>query len=274
MMNSKTTLSRTTILWSLGAILVVAGVITLVYSVSAGQENAADEVNAVYTNAAATVAAQQLTLQAGIPSATSTPATTPTATSTPLASPTLNGASAVFSTATLGSSGGVVSTCDNSVYISDVTIPDNTAVTPGQAFTKTWRVSNNGTCTWSTAYQIILISGDGMSGKATPIGQSVAPGQSADISVAMVAPSTTGTIQGTWRLQNDKSQPFGTVLTVVIKVGGATGATATVTSTGVVAATSASTATTAPVATTAVPTNTTAPTNTSAPTATPETPSP
>jgi hypothetical protein len=273
MMNSKTTLSRTTILWSLGAILVVAGVITLVYSVSAGQENAADEVNAVYTNAAATVAAQQLTLQAGIPSATSTPATTPTATSTPLGSPTLSGASAVFSTATVGSSGGVVSTCDNSVYISDVTIPDNTAVTPGQAFTKTWRVSNNGTCTWSTAYQIILISGDGMSGKATPIGQSVAPGQSADISVAMVAPSTTGTIQGTWRLQNDKSQPFGTVLTVVIKVGAA-GATATVTSTGVVAATSASTATTAPAATIAAPTNTTAPTNTSAPTETQTSPAP
>lgn len=240
MMKPKTTLSRTTILWSLGAILVVAGVITLVYSVSAGQDDAVDEVNAVYTNAAATVAAQQLTLQAGIPSATSTVPTTPTATFTPLASPTVGGAVAVFSTATLGS-GGAVSACDNSVYISDVTIPDNTAMTPGQSFTKTWRVSNNGSCTWGTAYQIILISGDGMSGKATPIGQSVGPGQSADISVAMVAPSTTGTIQGTWRLQNDKSQPFGTVLTVVIKVG-ATAATAT--STGAIAPT----ATTGPTA--------------------------
>lgn len=239
MMKSKTTLSRTTILWSLGAILVVAGVITLVYSVSAGQEDAADEVNAVYTNAAATVAAQQLTLQAGIPSATSTVPTTPTVTFTPLASPTLSGGPAVFSTSTL-SSGGAVATCDNSVYLSDVTIPDNTAVTPGQSFTKTWRVSNNGTCTWSTAYQIILISGESMSGKATPIGASVGPGQSADISVAMVAPSTTGTIQGTWRLQNDKSQPFGTLLTVVIKVGAA-GTTATVTSTGVVAPTATST---------------------------------
>lgn len=263
MMNSKTTLSRTTILWSLGAILVVAGVITLVYSFSAGQQDAADEVNAVYTNAAATVAAQQLTLQAGIPSATPTILTSPTVTFTPLASPTLSGAPVSLSTATLGSGGGVA-TCDNSVYISDVTIPDNTAVNPGQAFTKTWRVSNNGTCTWSTAYQIIHISGDGMSGKATPIGLSVAPGQSADISVAMTAPTTTGTIQGTWRLQNDKSQPFGTLLTVVIKVG-ATGATATITATG-----AAATSTTAPVATTAVvPTNTTAPTNTSAPTATP-----
>src|SRR5688572_17850309 len=121
MMNSKTTLSRTTILWSLGAILVVAGVITLVYSFSAGQQDAADEVNAVYTNAAATVAAQQLTLQAGIPSATPTILTSPTVTFTPLGSATLSGAPVVFSTATLGSGGGVA-TCDNSVYISDVTI--------------------------------------------------------------------------------------------------------------------------------------------------------
>jgi hypothetical protein len=246
MMNSKTTLSRTTILWSLVAILIVAGVITLIYSFSGGQADAVTEVNAVYTNAAATLAAQQQTLQAAAPSVTPTPAitATPTATITPLVSPTLSGLVGTFSTATL--SGAAVTTCDNSVYLSDVTIPDNTAVNPGQAFTKTWKVSNTGTCTWSTAYQIVLISGDAMSGKSTPIGVTVAPGQSVDVSVAMVAPSTAGTIQGTWRLQNDKSQPFGTLLTVIIKVGG-TGATATKTATGVVVVpTVTPTATTAP----------------------------
>ncbi len=245
MMNSKTTLSRTTILWSLVAILIVAGVITLIYSFSGGQADAVTEVNAVYTNAAATLAAQQQTLQAAVPSATPTPAVsaTPTATITPLVSPTLSGLVGTFSTATL--SGVVAPTCDNSVYLSDVTIPDNTAVNPGQSFTKTWKVSNTGTCTWSAAYQIILISGDAMSGKATPIGIVVAPGQSADISVAMVAPSTAGTITGTWRLQNDKSQPFGTQLTVVIKVGGSSGGTATKTATGVVVAPTATTGPTA-----------------------------
>lgn len=220
MMNTKMTLSRTTILWSLVAILTVAGVITLVYSFRGGQEDAITEVNAVYTNAAATLASQQQTLQAAMPTATQTSIPSPTATMTPLASPTLSGAAGVLSTATLGSSGGA-SLCDNSVYLSDVTIPDNTVVTPGQAFTKTWKVQNTGTCTWSTAYQIILISGDAMSGKATALTASVPPGQSIDVSVAMVAPSTSGTINGTWRLQNDKSQPFGTVLTVVVKVGGA-----------------------------------------------------
>jgi hypothetical protein len=244
MMNTKTTLSRTTILWSLVAILIVAGVITLIYSFSGGQQDAVTEVNAVYTNAAATLAAQQQTLQAAAPSATVTSTATITATITPLVSPTLSGLVGAFSTST-PSAGGVATTCDNSVYLSDVTIPDNTTVNPGQAFTKTWKVSNTGTCTWSAAYQIILISGDAMSGKSTPIGVVVAPGQSADVSVAMVAPSTSGTIQGTWRLQNDKSQPFGTVLTVVINVGGGTGATATKTATGVVVVPTATTGPTA-----------------------------
>jgi hypothetical protein len=233
MMNSKTTLSRTTILWSLVAILIVAGVITLIYSFSSGQADAVTEVNAVYTNAAATVAAQQLTLLAASPSTTPTPvvSATPTATITPLVSPTLSGLVGTFPTATSGG----VATCDNSVYLSDVTIPDNTVVNPGQAFTKTWKVSNTGTCTWSATYQIILIAGDALGGKSTPIGAVVAPGQSLDVSVAMVAPTNnSGTIQGTWRLQNDKSQPFGTQLTVVIKIGSGTGTTATKTATGAV----------------------------------------
>ena len=57
-----------------------------------------------------------------------------------------------------------------------------------------------------------------MNGKATQIGKTVKPGETAEVSVALTAPSTTGTINGTWRLMNDKSQPFGTLLTVEIKV--------------------------------------------------------
>jgi hypothetical protein len=112
--------------------------------------------------------------------------------------------------------------CDNSAYVSDVTVADGTAIALGQSFTKTWRVSNTGTCTWTATYQIIFISGEAMSGKSTPIGKVVAPGQVADISVTLVAPSKAGDVKGIWRLMNDKNQGFGTTLTVVIKAGGAT----------------------------------------------------
>ncbi len=219
-MNSNNIFSKNTILWSLVAIFIMAGIVTLVFAFQSSGGNADTELNVVYTNAALTVAAQEQTLQAGVPSSTPTlfVLNSPSPTITALASPTL-GLPGTFSTATLG---GAASTCDNSVYLSDVTIPDGTTIAPNQAFTKTWKVSNTGTCTWSATYQIILISGDAMSGKATAVGKVVAPGQSAEISVAMTAPVTTGAIAGTWRLQNDKSQPFGTVLTVEIKVGSTT----------------------------------------------------
>jgi len=39
--------------------------------------------------------------------------------------------------------------CDLGQYIKDVNIPDGTVFPPGTTFTKTWRLKNVGTCTWS-----------------------------------------------------------------------------------------------------------------------------
>src|SRR5512134_681096 len=38
--------------------------------------------------------------------------------------------------------------CHNSVYIADVTIPDNTVLSPGEDFEKIWRIQNTGSCVW------------------------------------------------------------------------------------------------------------------------------
>lgn len=225
MLEKKTPFSRTTIIWIFGAVLGIAGVITLVFAFNGN--NPEDDVNIVYTNAALTVEAQQLTLQASQPTATVTPfvTLTPLVTNTAFVSATLPTLSA-FATNTQA----VVSGCDNSVYISDVTIPDNTVVTPGQAMTKTWKVQNIGTCAWTATYKITFVAGNAMGGTATAIGQAVSPGQSVDISVAMIAPTATGDSTGTWRLSNDKSVAFGDSLTIVIKVGSAS-STSTVTPT-------------------------------------------
>jgi hypothetical protein len=223
MNNQNMPISRTTIIWILVAVLGVAGVITLILAFR-GSNSAEDDVNAIYTNAALTVAAQQLTLQASQPTATVTPfvTLTPIPTNTPLATITLQPLTFATNTQAVLVTGG----CDNSVYISDVTIPDKTVVTPGQAMTKTWKVQNSGTCTWTTSYKIAYVAGNAMGGATTAISQSVAPGQSIDISVAMVAPTAAGESAGTWRLTNDKAQPFGTNLTIVVNVGG-NGATGT-----------------------------------------------
>ncbi len=228
MQDQKITISKSTLTWALVAVLGIAGIVVLILAFR-GSNNQEDDVNAIYTNAALTVEAQQLTLLASQPTATVTPfaTLTPFVTNTVLASATLPPLSA-FATNTQAAS--VATGCDNSVWISDVTFPDNTVVTPGQAMTKTWKVQNTGTCTWSTAYKITYVAGNAMGGTATAISQAVSPGQSIDISVAMVAPTAAGDSAGTWRLANDKSVAFGTPLTIVIKVGG-TSSTSTVTPT-------------------------------------------
>lgn len=216
MQNESITISKQTLIWALVAVLGVAGVVALILAFR-GSGSPEDDVNAIYTNAALTVEAQQLTLQASQPTATVTPFVTITLlpTNTAIASVTLPPLSLLPT-----NTPALVVGCDNSVYVSDVTIPDKTVVTAGQSMTKTWKVQNNGTCTWTATYKLSYVAGNAMGGTATPVGVSVSPGQSVDISVAMVAPTAPGEAAGTWRLVNDKAQPFGTNLTIVVNVGG------------------------------------------------------
>jgi len=92
----------------------------------------------------------------------------------------------------------------------DVTIPDNTQMAPGQAFTKIWRLQNVGECTWNTNYGIVFSSGEQMSApNRVPLSQSVSPGGSIDISVNLIAPQTAGFYQGDWKLVSDTGFEFG-----------------------------------------------------------------
>jgi len=92
----------------------------------------------------------------------------------------------------------------------DVTIPDDTQMQPNQVFTKIWRLQNSGTCTWTRSYSVTFFSGEQMSAPASvPLSGEVLPGQSVDISVDMVAPSTAGRYQGNWKLRNAGNVLFG-----------------------------------------------------------------
>jgi hypothetical protein len=123
--------------------------------------------------------------------------------------------------------------CANMTFISDVTIPDGTQLPVGQEFTKTWKVQNSGTCQWTTSFKLIFSYGEAMSGQAVAMPAAVATGQQIDLSVNLKVPNKTGKLTGVWTLVDDKSQPFGPLLTVVINVG-----TVSPTPTGSVTATS------------------------------------
>ncbi|MGA2112597.1 MAG: NBR1-Ig-like domain-containing protein [Anaerolineales bacterium] len=168
------------------------------------------------------------------------------------------------------------SACNDSAYVADVTFPDNTVLAADASFDKTWSIQNTGTCTWDANYSITFVSGDQMSGATTTIGDSVAPGDTTDITVSMVSPSSDGSYTGYWRMADDNGNQFGESVYVLIQVSSSVTSTPTITptrsdtsvATSTVAPTSAQTTTYTPVpaaTSTSVPANT----STSAPTSTP-----
>ena len=109
---------------------------------------------------------------------------------------------------------------DKAAFVADVTIPDGTVLAPGVAFTKTWKLQNIGTTTWTTSYTLVFISGEQMGTVASvPVSTSVAPGAQIDISVNLVAPANAGSYQGFWKLKNASGQFFNDSVYVMITVG-------------------------------------------------------
>jgi hypothetical protein len=92
----------------------------------------------------------------------------------------------------------------------DVTIPDDTVLTPGQVFTKIWKLENAGACTWNTDYAAVFLYGEVMDAlEVVPLTSNVSPGQSVEIGVEMIAPSATGDYQSNWKLRNGQGDLFG-----------------------------------------------------------------
>ncbi|MBM3179765.1 MAG: hypothetical protein FJZ86_05360 [Chloroflexi bacterium] len=102
------------------------------------------------------------------------------------------------------------SSCNVMQFITDVTIPDGTIMTPGQTFTKTWRLKNVGTCAWTPSYAIAFSDGNAMNGPSTQaLVGNVSPGQTIDISVNLTAPASTGDYTGNWKLRDGSGVLFG-----------------------------------------------------------------
>lgn len=141
---------------------------------------------------------------------TETAQAAPTQTNTPSSAPTSAAATAIpLPSATIAPVSG--SRCNWAEFVTDLNYPDNTGVTTGQVFTKTWRLKNIGSCNWVGGYQLVFVSGDQMNAAAsTPLpGGIVAPGGTVDVSVTLKAPDAAGTYQGFFRLRSADGQEFG-----------------------------------------------------------------
>ncbi|MHB8819444.1 MAG: NBR1-Ig-like domain-containing protein [Bellilinea sp.] len=180
-------------------------------SVSAQQTQVMETVSAVLTQQAFETLIVQATQQAQV---TPLPTTAPTATQVPptQVEPTQVN-TVVVSTATTAPTATKTSIplpCNSAGFVKDVSIPDNTELAAGAKFTKTWRLVNSGTCTWTTDYDVVFSEGSAMGAPASvALKGSVRPGETVDISVDMVAPSTGGTYKGTWVLRDGSDKLFG-----------------------------------------------------------------
>lgn len=100
--------------------------------------------------------------------------------------------------------------CDRGKFVKDVNFPDNTKVNPGESFVKTWRLQNDGSCTWTTSYALVFTGGDRMDAPvAVPLTGNVSPGGTIDLSVTLKAPQDGGTYRSEFKLRNASNVIFG-----------------------------------------------------------------
>lgn len=91
----------------------------------------------------------------------------------------------------------------------DVTIPDDTRVKPGVAFTKVWRLKNIGSCEWTMDYDVVWFAAEQMGAENRSLPDMVAPGDSVDILLDMKSPQAPGIYQSYWKLRAPDGELFG-----------------------------------------------------------------
>lgn len=107
-------------------------------------------------------------------------------------------------------------------FVQNVTIEDGTVVAPGAAFTKIWRVRNEGENSWPENTFIGFVGGDRLGTREIvpiPLPHALAPGQEVDVAVDMIAPKTPGRYISYWKLAGPQySSRFGQRLWADINV--------------------------------------------------------
>ncbi len=125
---------------------------------------------------------------------TSTIEPTPDSSPTPSASPTPT-----------------IPACTNlAELVRHLSVSDNSILDPGLFVTKSWRIENAGTCTWTKDYQFTFVNGDNLnSQESIPINQEVPPGGTIDINLLFQTPTVPDLYSAEWMLVSTDGTQFG-----------------------------------------------------------------
>lgn len=90
----------------------------------------------------------------------------------------------------------------------DVTIPDKTIMLFGQEFKKIWSIRNTGTTDWGDGYEFVFLSGTQLGTVTSKPMPHAKAGESVQVAVDMVAPTTPGIYKSTWKARAPDGQFF------------------------------------------------------------------
>ena len=99
--------------------------------------------------------------------------------------------------------------CNDSHIIGE-TIKDGTVFEPGEHFTKSWTLRNEGDCDWTGGYALKFIEGSRMGGASSvSVPSVIEPYEDITFQVDLTAPDTAGDYTGVWQLFADDGEEMG-----------------------------------------------------------------
>lgn len=115
---------------------------------------------------------------------------------------------------------------NGSAFVTDVTVPDGTVMSPGQRFDKVWRLRNSGSVPWIGRYLRRLGAPGGLGVPSSPVQVRIAdtmPGETVDIAVPLKAHILPGTAEVHWKMVDEDGFEYfpdryyqGIFLTIVV----------------------------------------------------------
>jgi len=199
--------------------LIVTAILFMMLVAACGSANTPEQeptpdVAAIRTSAAGTVISQ-FTLTAAV--FTVAP---PQPTETPAPEVTDTGTATVAAVAQVTNAlGTTVALCDSLSFVADVNVPDDTSMSPGQDFVKTWKIKNSGSCPWGAGYKLVYAGyADNMSGQFQPLTGVIQPGQEVEVSVQFKAPDAADQYLSAWQMSNPSGVTFPEIIFVKIIV--------------------------------------------------------
>jgi hypothetical protein len=100
----------------------------------------------------------------------------------------------------------------NGRFLRDITIPDDSLMSTGAAFRKTWLVENNGSRPWGNGFHLVHVGGAPMTPQTRQPLPHAQPTQQVEISLDLTVPDTDGIHYSDWRMQDNNGAFFGDIL--------------------------------------------------------------